>query len=64
MHQHYDFEEKVEIPCGVCVSFFDELPGRQIVLEVGISIIWILIFPPGTKATIDTPFIFVEEVLQ
>jgi len=62
--QTYDFiNTKVEIPCGTCVTF-DEPSGSYIVLEMGISVVGKLVFPPDTNATIETPFIFVEGILE
>ena len=53
----------VTIPCGKCVTF-DEDHGEMIILDLGLSIVGKLVFPPDTKATIETPFIFVQGKLE
>jgi len=61
--QKYNYTEKVEILCGTCVTF-DEPPGSNIVLDNGLSVTGRLVFPPNVSATIETPFIFVQGILE
>jgi len=61
--QNYNPNLEVEIPCGKCITF-DAEPGSITQLSVGLHVVGKLIFPLNTKATIETPFIFVEGKLE
>ena len=59
----FDLGFMVDIPCGTCVTF--DLPeGSFVELPSGLNVEGKLVFPPNTKATIETPFIFVQGVLE
>lgn len=61
--EEFDYENFILIPCGKCIVW-DEPEGVNITLEVGLDIEGKLVFPPNTKATIETPFIFVQGILE
>ena len=61
--KNFDINFMVDIPCGECVTF--DLPeGSSIDLISGLNVEGKLVFPPNTKATIETPFIFVQGILE
>ena len=50
----YDFEDKVKIPCGMCVVF-DKPPDSYIVLEGGLSVRRRLVYPPIPRLRLRPP---------